>query len=220
MAASEVPSVIIYSSNRIRSTGNVAISPSNEEAVSRASKKSFSFTSPNYASISSFSSTTTTSGSEQDGMSIVNKPYASGLPYEVLEQCRKEFVKTANSEHIEYGYGSASEQLLERFFQQYKSRTGAIIQHIYVRESGNPTVLISLLKAVSNFEYFQVYPHAQMMALAALSNVSLEVREAGIRAYENWENPDGLIALKAAETPWDWLESYRLSTIEYLESFA
>ena len=57
-----------------------------------------------------------------------------------------------------------------------------------------------------------------MVALAALSNTHNEVREAGIRAYEKWANPNGIEILKSVSISWPWLEEYRLETIEYLET--
>lgn len=143
---------------------------------------------------------------------------ARTLPMEILEQCRKQFVKIAKVEQIEYGFSSASEALLQGFYDEYKDNLGPIVQHIFLREAANPRIIIPLLKGVSNFDYYDVYPYAQMVATAALGSRDPEIGEAGIRAFENWGKSEGIATLKNFKTPWPWLEEYRHETIAYLET--
>ena len=46
------------------------------------------------------------------------------------------------------------------------------------------------------------------MAVAALSHADIEVRECGIRAFENWGNLHSLIVLENLEVSPPWLQDY------------
>lgn len=138
---------------------------------------------------------------------------------EFYERNRKRFVQLAQTENIEYGYESASEIMIHEIAEKSPSEIGGLIQHIYLRECSNQKVIVCILKAVSSLSYSSIYPYAQLMAIAALANSSAIVQEAGIRAFENWEHLEGIEPLRNAKTGWPWLETYRLETISYLESF-
>ena len=71
---------------------------------------------------------------------------------------------------------------------------------------------------MSAFSYEVLLPYAPTLALAALSHCDEEVREGGIRAFEQWGHPSGINILRYTKTSWKWLEDYRLQTIAYLES--
>lgn len=141
-----------------------------------------------------------------------------GFDEKLFDRCRREFVGTARREQIEHGFASASEQLVSKYLSLYPATCGGILQYIYIKESHDTAVALALVRGISFIDYDAIMPYGQMIALAALTNTNDEVREAGIRAYERWRCVDGIAVLKTIETSWDWLEQYRLETIEYLES--
>jgi len=137
---------------------------------------------------------------------------------ELISRCHLRFVMVARNEEIEYGFVSASERLMKEMFQEFPDSIGAIAQGIFLLEIDKPAVLISLIKAISAIPYAAMWPYSQMIAISALANANEEVREAGIRAFEQWEHPDGIKLLKSTTTALSWLEEYKLATITYLES--
>jgi len=140
--------------------------------------------------------------------------------WEIYERCRKRFVQITVAEEIEYGLVAPSEVLLGEYFERYGSLIGNIVQHIYLNEIGNKSVLIALLKSLSTRAYRSVYPYAQTIAVAALASHNVEVREAGVRAFENWGHSEGIGVLKELIVTPRWLDEYRVETIEYLETLA
>jgi hypothetical protein len=146
---------------------------------------------------------------------------SNALPHanwDIFERCRKRFVQITATEDIEYGSIAPSEILLNEYFDRYEPLIGEIVQHMYLREIGNRPVIIALLKSFGGRKYHSVYPYAQTIAIAALSSQSVEVREAGVRAFESWGHKEGINVLKEVKIAPRWLDEYRLETIDYLES--
>tara|TARA_R110000868_G_scaffold318429_1_gene579167 strand:+ start:594 stop:782 length:189 start_codon:yes stop_codon:yes gene_type:complete len=54
------------------------------------------------------------------------------------------------------------------------------------------------------------------MALAALVHKNDEIKELGIRAFENWNSPNSLEVLKNVKIEANWLNEYLTQVIEDL----
>lgn len=134
-----------------------------------------------------------------------------------LEKCNDDFVRIASSEAFEYGFIPSSQLLMESFASQFPS-VGRIAQHIFFAGLESPQICVAVMNAISCMPYETSGFYGAVLAMAALSHHDDEVKEAGIRAFERWEHPDGIKALKSIHTNWDWVEKYRLSTIAFLES--
>lgn len=76
--------------------------------------------------------------------------------------------------------------------------------------------LVGILHIVSHFDYKQVYPIGQMLAIAAISHKNNGVCEFGIKCFENWENTDGIEKLQAIQFSTKWLKDYADAVIEDL----
>jgi hypothetical protein len=150
---------------------------------------------------------------------VTSTPKAAPLPIgNEFDSFFYEFSSSAKREPLEYGMYSACDQLLENWLTRYPSEFSAIIHHIYIKSINNKTVLITLLKALSGLPYSAAHPSGLVAAMAATAHKSIEVKEAGIRAFENWGHEDCISILEHIDTPLPWLNDYRLKTIEYIKS--
>lgn len=143
----------------------------------------------------------------------VNSGDASARWREICDSAIKKFIEISRSEYFEYGSTSPSERYLIDFSEAYPRLVGDVVQGIYLLESGDVQVTVALLNAVASLSYEFVKPYGQILALAALSNSALEVKEAAIRVFEAWGNSEAIKILKDIDCPWDWLDAYRKQVI-------
>jgi len=132
---------------------------------------------------------------------------------EIYEDAHDKFIDVAVHEHFEYGYTPPSERFVAEFAEKYPGILGELIQGVSLSQAGNPKVMVALLNAVGALRYEDVRPYGQVLALAAVSNVAVDVKEAAIRAYETWGHPEGARVLATVECPWPWLDEYRKQVI-------
>lgn len=131
----------------------------------------------------------------------------------IYEQAHDKFIDIALSEYFEYGYTPPSERYVAEFAQEYPGILGELIQGISLSQAGSPKVMVALLNAVGSLKYEDVRPFGQVLAVAAVSNLAVEVKEAAIRVYEAWGHPEGAMILAKVDCPWPWLDEYRKQVI-------
>jgi len=118
---------------------------------------------------------------------------------------------------FEYGIDTPADVLVRKSFSENASITKKWLYQLFVENYDDQTVLMGILRVLSHFEHQEVIPQGPSMALAALSNVSAEVRECGIRAFENWGTLESLEVLKNAKCEEKWLNDYLQQVIAELE---
>ena len=113
---------------------------------------------------------------------------------------------------FEYGIESKVDVFIRNQMKQNMLATRSWLNELFLEHFGHPTILIGLLRAISRLSNYEIWPEGQTMALAALSHAHIEVRECGIRAFENWGNLQSLRALQAllrnVHVSPAWLEDY------------
>ncbi len=129
-----------------------------------------------------------------------------------LLQLKKEFtpqlIHLIVDSDFEYGIESSVDVFIRNQIKQNWLATKSWLSEIFVEHFGQPTILIGLLRAVSRLSYFEILPEGPLMAVAALPHTDVEVRECGIRAFENWGNLHSLIVLENLEVSPPWLQDY------------
>lgn len=150
---------------------------------------------------------------DADGSSSGIRSKASAERHKIISMAHAKFVSLANSESFEYGYTQPSEQYLTEFSISYPALLGELAQGIALKEGSGETVMIALLNAISGFNYDVVRPWGQILAVSALTNLSVLVKEAAIRVYETWGHAEGARILTAVDCPWPWLDKYRRQVI-------
>lgn len=138
-----------------------------------------------------------------------------------MDRFRAEFsaklLKLLREQDFEYGVDTPADELVRKTFSENISIAKEWLNQLFVENYDDQTVLMGILRVLSHFEYQEVAPQGPTMALAALSNVSAEVRECGIRAFENWSTLESLEVLKNVKCEEEWLNDYLQQVIAELK---
>jgi hypothetical protein len=136
-----------------------------------------------------------------------------------LKQQKNDFaiklISCIREQHFEYGVTSNADILISDEMKKNKLATKTTLNELFVKHYDNPTILIGILQVVSRNE--NIYPEGHMMALNALLHKNFEVRECGIRCFENWVSETTLTILKNISTEPQWLQDYLNTVIDNIE---
>lgn len=133
------------------------------------------------------------------------------------DQYVREFNNVASLDFLEYGSYTRCDELLDRWLSELGDELGSVVGSVFLKSLRNKKHALLLLKAVSSLPYESVEPNGPIQAMAYLPLEDDELAEAGIRAFESWDNKEGIEILEQVKMREVWLEKYRLSTIEYLK---
>ena len=138
-----------------------------------------------------------------------------------MDRFRAEFsaklLKLLREQDFEYGVDTPADELVRKTFAENQSIAKEWLNQLFVENYDDQTVIMGILRVLSHFEYQEIAPQGPTMALAALSNVSAEVRECGIRAFENWSTLESLEVLKNVTCEEEWLNDYLQQVIAELK---
>lgn len=109
---------------------------------------------------------------------------------------------------FEYGVDTPADELVRTCFHENESVAKQWLNQLFVENYSDQAVLIGILRVLSHLEYEEVAPQGPTIALAALANAIAEVRECGIRAFENWGTLQSLRVLKNVKCAEEWLDDY------------
>lgn len=125
------------------------------------------------------------------------------------EEEQKIYIKSLLKNDI-YEPGTVTELQLyvEKQLKINKEKMQSVLQSIYLEEFGCISLFVNLLQVISQIEYKMIEPAGPIMALAATRHQNCEVREYGLRCYENWEDAACLSLLKSLHFEEKWLQNY------------
>lgn len=124
------------------------------------------------------------------------------------------FRKIVESEIFEFGVRSAAEAFVEDQLLRRPNFTKNCLNELYLEYAATDAQLaVAVLKVLAHSDRDLLFPVADTVAIAALSHVSLEVRECGVRAFEYWESPKAIGVLEQTKLEPAWLEEYKLEVI-------
>ena len=133
------------------------------------------------------------------------------------ENYTKELLRIICEQDFEYGFDSPADLFVRELMEQNEAVTKEWLNAIYIEQFSDIRVVIGLLQVVSHLQYPEIYPQGPTMALAALSHANSEVRECGIRAFENWGTIESLKVLRNVECPESWMQEYLSQVIQDIE---
>lgn len=129
----------------------------------------------------------------------------------------KELLTIILEQDFEYGFDSPADLFIKRLLNQNPTVTKDWLNSVFIDYFHDTRIIIGLLQIISHIEYFEIYPQGPTMAVAALSHVDSEVRECGIRAFENWGTVESLNVLRNLRCQEKWLQEYVQQVISDLE---
>jgi len=129
-----------------------------------------------------------------------------------------ELINLINEEDFEFGFISRSEELINNQLEINDLATRNWLNELFISNFNNDGILIGLLRIIGRFDQEIIFPQGQTMALAALSHRNDEIKELGIRAFENWASENSIEVLKNTNIELDWLNKYKNEVISDLEN--
>jgi len=133
------------------------------------------------------------------------------------DKITSQLLETILEESFEFGIKSKSETLIEEQLQKNELATRNWLNEIFVDYFDDEKILIGILRIIGRFDERIIFPQGQTMALAALNHKNPEIKELGIRAFENWGSLNSLKILENIKIGINWLENYKDQVISDLK---
>lgn len=125
-----------------------------------------------------------------------------------LRQFTGRLIQLTRESSFEYGFENELDQFLREQLAQNAAVTREWLNEVFIENLDDVAVTVGLLRAIAHLSYDEVRPQGPTMAIAALSHKDVQVRECGIRAFENWESLESLKVLETIECQDTWLQDY------------
>lgn len=120
-------------------------------------------------------------------------------------------------ENVEYGVKSEGEKLIREQIENNCSVALNWISDLYISSFNDDKILIGLIKIIGNIEESTISSVGQVIALASLSHKNNEIKELGVRAFENWASPKSYSVLSNLNVGQGWLQDYINQVVKDLE---
>lgn len=145
----------------------------------------------------------------------------TSIDLQSIEEYKKQFSDTLlqliHEEIFEYGMENAADKFVQKSLLNNPELTKICLNTILLEHFVDVEVATGLLRIISHLNYTDIYPTGPTMALSVLNHEDAEIRECGIRAFENWGNADSLDYLKHIKCKEKWLQDYLEQVIIELE---
>ncbi|WP_227907463.1 hypothetical protein [Escherichia coli] len=136
-----------------------------------------------------------------------------------VQRCLKNALLYLKSENYIEGEITKTQIYLESLSEKNKSLFLEVFQRVWVSIYYSPEYLRNFLYIAASMDYELMKDRADVLILGCSAHEDVLVQEAAIRAFESWENPEHAAHLRAMRKFNEkWIEDYRQSTINFLES--
>lgn len=136
---------------------------------------------------------------------------------EYQEQLTQHLLMLIEESELEYGFDSALDVFLRDRLAENALATKEWLNSLFIQHIADPAVTTGILRTIAHLDYSEIVPQGPTIALAALTNLNSEVRECGIRAFENWGTLECLHILRTVRCPEEWMQDYVEHVISDLE---
>lgn len=152
--------------------------------------------------------------------SFNNRIIKSIFEYDENTETDYETIKTMlevkiNRSEVEWGVISEFDEYVIENIQN--ENVLKAINQIYIDNFNNEDILIKILNAISEVEYEKVNPYGQTIAIAAISNKNLVVKQKAIETFERWHNEESIKILENIDVREKWLKKHVEKVIEDLK---
>jgi len=146
------------------------------------------------------------------------------LNQERMNQFKSEFeerfLEALRESEFEYGFSSLADFFIQRRLDENEAVTREWLNDIFIRHFADVAISTGILRVIAHVDYDKIYPEGVTIALAALVHCNVEVKECGVRAFENWEVPEHLPVLESLEFEEAWLNEYVQRVIKEIKEFS
>ena len=123
-------------------------------------------------------------------------------------------INTILEESFEFGLKSKSEIIIEDQLNINALATRNWLNEIFIEYFDDEKIIIGILRIIGRFDERIIFPQGQTIALAALNHKNIEIKELGIRAFENWGTSNSIKVLENIGLDVAWLHDYKNQVIE------
>lgn len=129
----------------------------------------------------------------------------------------EKFLQSIRDSEFEFGYDSLLDVFVREHIAENALATKEWMNSLFIENYNNTEIAVGILRVIAHLGYDEIAPQGPTMALAGLVHASLEVRECGIRAFENWGTMECLKVLRSVKCSEDWLSDYVNQVVKDLE---
>lgn len=133
-------------------------------------------------------------------------------------KCYSKLINILQWQDMEYGCISEAEEYINSIKSGNLVAFYNWLNKVFIRNLHNPHVTLGILYAISHMPYEEVYPNGPLMAMTVMSHNNIEIREAAIRVFEQWDNKDQVSYLKSIRIEEKWLDEYLKKVISNIEN--
>jgi hypothetical protein len=120
-------------------------------------------------------------------------------------------------EDVDYGVRSEGEKIIREQIEQNSVVALNWINDLYIKNFSNEKILIGLLRILGNLDEDDISSIGYVIALASLSHSNTEIKELGVRAFENWSSSKSYSILSNVNVGEEWLQEYINQVVKDLE---
>lgn len=125
------------------------------------------------------------------------------------ERITPQLISIIQDDDFEFGRRSRSIDLVEEQIKINKIAVQNWFNKIFLDYfKGDEKLLLGLLRVVEYLDKDLFFPTGQTMAISALSHKSDEIKEMGVRIFENWGAIESYELLKNVKVDSKWLQEY------------
>jgi len=161
---------------------------------------------------------TTTFESQKSSVDTASSKKNADIQYEAYNMTA--IASLLATEVHEVGIANPSEHAFHNLFMKNKQATmNSLLKTFmdYYSLTKHTNVIVGILHILSHYNYDEVYPIGQSIAMNSLIFNNDEVVEYAIKCFENWNSKDGIEKLKAMRFNTNWLQDYVNQVIEEYE---
>ena len=127
-------------------------------------------------------------------------------------------ISLIKNEDFEFGKKNETVKLIEQQLEFNSVATQNWFNKLYIKYfASDDKILIGLLRIVESLNETSLHPTGEIMAIAALSHKNDEVKELGVRIFENWCSLNSYEILKSIKVETVWLQEYITQVIKDIE---
>lgn len=127
-------------------------------------------------------------------------------------------ISLIKNEDFEFGKKNETIKLIEQQLEFNSVATQNWFNKLYIKYfASDEKILIGLLRIVEALNETALHPTGEIIAIAALSHKNDEVKELGVRIFENWCSLSSYEILKNIKVETVWLQEYIDQVIKDIE---
>jgi hypothetical protein len=145
---------------------------------------------------------------EDDSSGISRENLLNRERLRIYKRFSERFLELIAESEFEFGFDSAADVFVRDRLAENALATKDWIDSLFIEHYADAAIATRMLRVIGHLDYHLIAPQGPTMALAALAHSSLEVRECGVRAFENWGTLECLRVLESVSCSEKWMEDY------------